>query len=304
MQCTVNFPANWVNAQAFETALSRSGGPHASGSSEVRFCFPVRCKIMIDTAIRLLSLVNQLSLATKRVFLDFEEGEAGTMGYLNRMGFFEHLNSAICVTPGRPVFSAAKIYRGQNAGLVEIARINKDYQDQELPTKLVDVLMHAYGDQPDAGQLQGAAFLIFAELIDNVFSHSKTPLDGFASLQFYPSGKSLKVAVSDSGLGIMKTLRPALEAEKSNLVALSDVNFLVEIFREGISRHGDRRGNGLKGAAGKAMKFGANLDVRLPNLRVLLTPAKGMYQANTAYCSDNLPLLWGTHIAFEFNLGP
>ena len=26
--------------------------------------------------------------ATKRVRLDFEEGEADTMGYLNRMGFF------------------------------------------------------------------------------------------------------------------------------------------------------------------------------------------------------------------------
>jgi hypothetical protein len=284
LQCTVKFPADWVNALTFEIALDRSGGPHASECTEVRFCFPIRCKIMIDTAIRLLSLVNQLSLTTKRVLLDFEEGEAGTMGYLDRMGFFEHLDPAVNVSPNRPVFSAATIYRGKNTGLVEIARINKDRQDQTLPTR-------------------GAAFLIFAELIDNVFSHSKTPLDGFAALQYYPTGKSLKVAVSDSGLGIMDTLRPALEAEQSNLVALSDVDLLVEIFREGISRHGDRRGNGLKGAAGKAMKFGANLDVRLPNLRVFLTPAKGMYQPNKAYCSDRLPLLWGTHIAFEFKLG-
>lgn len=304
MQCTVNFPAKWVNASSFETALRRSGGPHGGVSSEVKFCFPTDCKVMIDTAIRLLSLVNQLSSASKHVVLDFEEGWTGTMGYLDRMGFFEHLDPEISVLPERPFFSAATIHRGRNSGLVEIARINKDEEDEDLPTRLTEVLMRAYGDRPNADQLDRAAWLIFAELIGNIFEHSRTPLDGFAALQFYPAGKSLTVAVSDSGYGIMDTLRPALVARQSNLIALSDVDLLVEIFRQGISRHGGNdRGHGLKGAAGKAIKFGANMDVRLPNQRVLLTPAKGTYQPNTAYCSEQLPLVWGTHISFDFNLG-
>ena len=42
---------------------------------------------MVDVAIRLLSLVNQLVAATKRVQLNFEEGEAGTMGYLTALDF-------------------------------------------------------------------------------------------------------------------------------------------------------------------------------------------------------------------------
>jgi hypothetical protein len=50
------------------------------------------------------------------------------------------------------------------------------------------------------------------------------------------------------------------------------------------------------------MKFSAELDVRLPNQRVLLTPARGAYRVNTAHCYEQLPLIWGTHIGFAFRL--
>jgi len=257
---------------------------------------------MVDAAIRLLSLINQLSFCTLGVRLNFEEGEAGTMGYLNRVGFFDHLAPAVEVLPARPAVSGADIYRGTNLELVEIARINKDYRDETLLSRLTDALMCACGTRNDAGELKGAAWTIFAELIDNVFSHSATPLDGYAALQVYTRGGKLKVAVSDSGLGIMQTLRPALRTEFPKLTALSDTDLVVEIFRQGLSRHGPDRGCGLKYSAAKAIKFRANLDVRLPNNRVLLTPAAGSYQANTAYGYDQLPLMWGTHICFDFRL--
>jgi hypothetical protein len=258
--------------------------------------------MMIDAAVRLLSLANQLAYTTRRVCLDFAEGEAGTMGYLNRMGFFDHLDPAVEVLPSRPPYSGAKLYGGGNTGLVEIARINKNNRDQHLPTRLTEALMRSCGQRADARELEGAAWTIFAELIDNVFSHSRTPLDGYAALQAYQGGRRLSVAVSDSGLGIMQTLRPALQSEFPRLVGLSDLDLLVEVFRQGLSRHGADRGCGLKGSAAKAIKFNADLDVRLPSQRVLLTPARGSYLANTAHCYDQLPLLWGTHIAFTFSL--
>jgi hypothetical protein len=65
--------------------------------------------MMVDGAIRLLSLANQL---TRRVRLNFEEGEFGTMGYLNRMGFFDHLHPDIEVLPGRPLWSVSTIDAG------------------------------------------------------------------------------------------------------------------------------------------------------------------------------------------------
>jgi len=285
-----------------ERAVQAAGAPHGPGIYEVEFRFPVGSKLMIDAAVRILSLVNQLAFTTRRVRLIFDEGEAGTMGYLNRMGFFDHLAREVEVGPVRPAQSAAAIYRGGNAGLVEIARINKGHRDHQLPGRLADAIGRGCASRPDIKELTGAAWTIFAELIDNVFSHSQTRLDGLAALQMYPRGDRLVVAVSDSGLGIMETLRPALQTSSPHLTGLSDLDLLVEIFRQGLSRHGADRGDGLKGSAAKAMKFQADLDVRLPNQRVRLTPARGAYAPNRAYCFDGLPLLWGTHIAFTFRL--
>jgi hypothetical protein len=299
----IRFPAQWVTASKFEATLRNSCGPHDPSTFEVGFEIPTGCKVMVDAAIRLLSLANQLACTTKRIQLNFEEGEAGTMGYLNRLGFFDFLAPEIEVLPARPGYSAAEIHRGGSAALVEIARINKDARDEELPGRLTEALMRSCRGRRDASKLEGAAWTIFAELIDNIFSHSRTRLDGYAALQVYSGGDRLLVAVSDSGLGIMDTLRPSLKTEFPQLAGLSDTDLLVEVFRQGISRHGADRGCGLKGSAAKAIKFEADLDVRLPNQRVLLTPARGTYEPNTAYCYEGLPLIWGTHIAFAFRLG-
>jgi hypothetical protein len=145
VRCVIRFPAQWVNAAKFETALRYSCGPHDAGTFEVSFEFPANCKVMVDAAIRLLSLVNQLASTTRRVRLDFEEGESGTMGYLNRMGFFDHLASDVEVRPARPSYSMAEIHRGGSTALVEIARINKDARDEDLPTRLTTALMCSCG---------------------------------------------------------------------------------------------------------------------------------------------------------------
>lgn len=303
MHCEVRFPSQWINASRFDLALRASCGPHDPGTFEVTFEVPTGCKVMVEAAIRFLSLANQLAVSTRRVRIRFEEGEPGTMGYLNRMGFFDYLAPEVEVLPFRPDYSAAEAYRGGNAALVEIARISKDVRDEDLPTRLTAALMRSCHNRPDAAELEGAAWTIFAELIDNVFSHSSTVLDGYAALQVYPKSDRLSVAVSDSGRGIMQTLRPAIGKEFPRLAGLSDTQLLVEVFRQGLSRHGPDRGCGLKGSAAKAIKFQAVLDVRLPHQRVVLMPARGAYRINTAECYDGLPLIWGTHIGFGFRLG-
>ncbi len=302
MICNVEFPAKWIDSSTMEIYLRTGPGPHDNSFSNAKFVFPIGCKVMIDAAVRLLSLFNQLDICQKRVQLVFDEGESGAMGYLDRMGFFDHLSKNIEVIPARPFVSGAEIYGGTNTSLVEIARINPKFRDETLLTRLTGALMRSCCERPDADELEGAAWTIFAELIDNIFSHSETSIDGYAALQLYPRGNSLRVAVSDSGLGIMGTLRPALENESPSLSNLSDVELLVEIFKQGISRHGSDRGCGLKGSAAKAIKYRAQLDVRLPNLRVLLSPGKEGYRPNTAYCYESLPLIWGTHIYFDFSL--
>ncbi len=299
----ISFPADWVDSSAMEKVLSAGPSAHATQYSKIEFRFPIDCKVMIDAAVRLLSLFNQLYYSSRNVSLIFEEdGYGSTMGYLNRMGFFDYLAQGIEVLPSRPDISGKDIHGGTNATLVEIARINRDERDQELPNALTKALMRSCGKRADAKELDGAAWTIFAELIDNIFSHSETPIDGYAALQLYSRGNNLKVAVSDSGLGIMDTLRPSLKHEFPSLANLSDIDLLVKIFRQGISRHGTDRGCGLKGSAKKAMKFKAQLDIRLPTSRLNFIPGHDGYQPDRAFCYDNLPLIWGTHICFTFTL--
>src|ERR1700680_755409 len=110
--------------------------------------------------MRLLSLANQIASTSRRVRLNFEEGGAGTMGYLNRMGFFDHLHSDIEVTPSRPFYSAALVRRGSNNMLVEIERINKDSRDVDLPTRLSEAVSRACDTRADIDELKGAAWTI------------------------------------------------------------------------------------------------------------------------------------------------
>lgn len=300
-ECMVTFPAKWIDGGAFEEAVaSATVGPHDAGL--IHLTFPIGSKVMVDTGLRLLSLANQLDHCTRRVRLDFAEGEFGAMGYLNRMGFFDYLAPGVEVLPSRPRLSGSALHKGRSAKLVEIARVVGDGRDDPLPSRLTRVLTRACSQRGDIVELDGAAFTIFAELIGNVSEHSQTRLDGFAALQVYEKSGSVMVAVSDSGLGIMSTLRPTLTTAHPALEHLSDIDLLVEVFRQGVSRYGrdSGRGCGLKGSAAKAIRFQADLDVRLPNLRVLLKPGRDGYGHDVAYCYDSLPLLWGTHICFTF----
>ena len=303
MHCVVDFPPDWINGDRFEEALLESHGPFSDGIYEVAFKFSTGCRIMVDSAIRILSLANQLVSSTRRVRMFFNEGEVGTMGYLNRMGFFDQLHPDVMISPERPVYSRARLHQGQNEKLVEIARINKDDRDVGLPSRLVNVISRVCQNRADVNELSHSIWTIFCELIDNIFEHSATKLDGYAALQTYVEGNRLFVAVSDSGLGIMETLRPTLKSQFPQLELKNDTDLLVMVFRQGLSRHGEDRGCGLKGCAAKAIKYNATLDVRLPSQRLVLIPARGAYEPNRAYRSERLPLMWGTHIGITFDLG-
>ncbi len=278
--------------------------PHDKNVDHAVIRVAANVSIMVDAAVRLLSLLNQLAASTRRVVLEFENMD-GAMGYLNRIRFFELLSSDVVVKPRRPSVSMGALRKGQSAGLVELERINYGARAKRLPTKLAERLGEACSERTDEKELTDAAFTVFSEIIDNVYSHvyeeRQNELDGFVALQVYKNGNTAKVVVSDSGKGILHTLRPTLTDAK--LQRLSDTELVVEIFRQGLSRHGNNRGCGLKASADSAIKYKTQLDVRLPNCVVHLIPARGTYEANTAYCRENMPLLWGTHLCFDFRLG-
>lgn len=259
---------------------------------------------MLDAGTRLLSLVNQLAHRGRGVSIEFAEGYAGAMGYLDRIGFFDHLYPSVEVDPELPSFSASANarYRGKNPGVVELRPISLAHRDRSIPRQLADALEGAYMSRRDHSTLGHAAFTMFAELIDNIIEHSDTEVDGYVALQVYPRGGTALIAVSDSGRGILDTIKPSLTDQR--LRNLSDPELIVRMFNEGYSRYGKERGCGLRQCAEHALKYNADLYLRLPTSSLHLVPARagGYQQRNIAYCAKDLPLLWGTHIAFEFRL--
>jgi hypothetical protein len=301
MSCSIEFGgATWLTVKHFEDAFSSNSPlemPHAS----VIFKLKDGCKPMLDFIGRLLAFCNQLVSAGKQVTLDFE-GPKSALSYLDRVGFFDILNEKIVVLPNRPSGNRLRAYKGNNSGVIEFRLIDPIAPDSDTPKLLRQSFVSCAGTsyfQP--------AFTILAELYGNVIEHSKTPLPGFACLQFYPKARKIQTVISDNGLGIIGTLSavvPQKYPHVARLIAAAEhpgVALLTEVFKKGALSQvdADGRGIGLKLSGDVAERFKAKISVRQSDfeLRVYYEPEGVRFSSRL-----NLPYLAGTHICFEFKL--
>ncbi len=298
--CRINLPGTWISAKVLEQILQRSQNCLAYDDMPLIVIFHKRCKIMVDAA-RLLSLANQLTSRNRPVTFAFDGIWNEAMGYLARINFFNLLSEQVKVVPERPDDTLINHRQNNNRNLVEFISIHPSDQEAILsvPRKLTDALILAMDARPDIQQLRHTAFTIFAELIDNIYNHSLTTLNGFVGLQVYRAGVEVQVVVSDSGVGLIQTARQKLPSHER---MKSDIELVTMIFREGVPWDGDKRGLGLKQCAAKALKFNARVNVRLANFNLELAPTERGYQVSEKECSWNLPQLHGTHICFYFPL--
>jgi hypothetical protein len=297
---TITFPGQWIAADQFEQALHQTSTHSFFQSTGVRFRFLPSCKMMVDAAVRLLSLANQLADEGVPVTMQFEDEQNGVMSYLNRANFFTLLSPQICVLPGRPDSSLAKRYYGYSKSLVEFEPVNPAYNEQikDIPTKLVDALTTAIEGQSET--FGNAMFTIFTELINNIYDHSQTILDGFAALQVYARGNRVQVVVSDSGVGLLETLRPKLLTQASK--DLPDAELVRYLFRDELEWENAGKGQGLHTCARKALRYNGSADIRLATCRIQLQPSQGTYDSATMSYQSNLTPIKGTHVCFSFGL--
>jgi hypothetical protein len=290
-------PNDWIGAARFESILKRTGNPHKSPVIQIRV--PVKCRIMVDAGIRLLSLINQLSSECCSVKVIFEGENNDAWGYLTRANFFAELSPLVNV---EPIPLPNLFPEGSNSNLVEFKRIDPkgDSSKDTTAKTLIKSLGSSLKPEQTKNSLLTAAGTIFSELIQNIYDHSKAPIDGYAALQVYGKAKKVQVVVSDSGLGLLNTLRPTLTFTKYD--GLSDTDLITAIFTEGLSSKGPDRGNGIKACADFAWRLKAPIELRLPNSSISFRPTTNGFQAVNAALTSNLPLLWGTHFSFSFPL--
>lgn len=298
----ITFPEQWITSDIFEQTLQQNSLSPFFDSASVTFRFPPSCYMMVDAAVRLLSLANQLMSERIPVTIIFENELNGVMSYLNRANFFTLLSERVRVLPARPDPAYAKRYQGQNRNLVEFKSIGFNYSDHvaSTPRQLADTLEVALEARPDRASLSSAAYTIFAELITNVHDHSQTILDGFAALQVYPQGKKVQVVVSDSGIGLLETLRPKLLTLTSK--HFTDTELIRALFCDNLDWDKKEKGMGLSQCARTALKYKGSVGIRLGTYGVKLKPSLLGYEANDIQYQQDLFLLKGTHICFSFPL--
>ncbi|MDO6839494.1 ATP-binding protein [Paraglaciecola chathamensis] len=299
---------SWLTCEKFEESYLNIGDLLGSAEPNVVISFPEDFKVLLIAGARIISLSNQLNHAGKQVTLNFKKC-THAIGYLNRLGCFDHIHKNIEVLPKRPKSSKAKQYKGNSKNIVEIGDIDLNAFNEDLPKELTAAFTHQVGDD-----YYMAAFTVFSELIGNVEEHSETPIPGFAALQLY-SGKQkhIQTVISDHGRGLSNTLKANLSVHYPKLASTlnlddieSDVSLIKKALTDGkLSRFGHNsddkaRGLGLKRSQDYALKYNAEITIRQESFLVKLIFSKGELVKSS--CKKNLGIIAGTHICFDFIL--
>ncbi len=292
----------WLTAKDVEKLLSKAGSPLDSPCQQVVFSLKEGSRMMLDALARLLALSNQLAHAGKTVVLDFTESRS-TATYLDRLGFFDHLNDAIQVLPKRALRGRSQEFRGNNDGVVEFRSIDPAQEESEIPRLLERSFVACAGERYSV-----AVMTILSELYTNVLEHSGATVPGFAGLQSYKAAHHIQAVISDSGCGIVGTLGSVLDQRYPKVaqkIAVSKdhagVALLKEVFSSGrISQvEAEGRGLGLKRSREFANKFRARISVRQRDFELRIHHSNDRV---TFTHDTNLVRIEGTHICFDFML--
>lgn len=300
----IDFPSGWVDANTYENAVL-AGRDFFNDKVRVSFVFKKNTKLLLEVIARFISLINQLNDCGVKVVVDLDNC-SDSHSYLNRAGFFDLANKGIIILPKRPTSSTAQQFKGNCRALVEFGEICPKSENKQLK----DDLRTSFIAQTSA-EYANVATLFFAEFIGNVSDHSESKLKGFSGLQLYSppnSKKHIQAVISDSGRGVVATLRTTLEQHYPDLYKKypenqhgSDIGLALEVFSKGkITRFGKESGRGLgfKSTSDNASRFDANLSIRLTDFSIQLIYRKGVLISEDIL--KNLTYVYGTHICFDF----
>nr|WP_216610548.1 ATP-binding protein [Vibrio coralliilyticus] len=295
----------WLRISDFENILIECEDLWSNSVDRIRFKF-CDCSILLGAISRILCLVNQLAHEGKSLTLDFSECER-SFTYLCRVGLFDELDGAIKVVPE---VQDRSCFYGKNDKVMEFVSIPYQTEHTDLPTKLKQSFISLAGEEH-----ANTAFGFIAEFINNIIEHSETSIPGVAALQVYEKGghgKNVQTVFSDSGKGIVGTLRPVLESRYPDLFKMfpqdnaeTNASLLKEVFEKGgISGAKDSnyrsRGLGMKISAKNAARFDATICIRQEYFEISLSYRDG--KINEFYFQESLTKILGTHICFDFYL--
>lgn len=300
--------SNWVSGYIFETLLREELNISAFYGNDISFKIPESTYLPVDTIVRLLNLLNQLQHKKYNLTVLFE-GESESMGYLNRIGFFDFLNPNVTIKPERPTESGRVAFKGNNSSVIELESVTTTKIDNSLPERISQTIFEHFKNESDEEKkkLKQICQAIFSELITNIYEHSKTELDGFAVLQLYKGDNPrAEVIVCDSGIGLMESLKPSLKSHNAKFANHSGKELIAEIFEVGgvtSKPPTEGAGNGLETCFRQAKKMNSDVSIRLKTEQFRLMKVAEVSNLSDAFkYMDGLIPIEGTFISFSVPL--
>ncbi|KIL35187.1 hypothetical protein SD71_16330 [Cohnella kolymensis] len=115
--------------------------------------------------------------------------------YISRMNFFDEVGFH---------YQEHFTRRKESGRFIPITRITESNY-MSITSDLTKIIQQQWGGID--GSIVAALDWSIAEIIDNVFNHSETKIDGFVVAQHFPSRNRIDVTVVDGGMGIPKRLK-------------------------------------------------------------------------------------------------
>jgi len=166
----------------------------ALNSSCEEIVFDLRpCKWLPPTAlVTIVSMYKNIEVTTDcRIELLHPNDE--TKHYLNRIDFYENIE-----------IDVPFIYRNDSTGRFrEIENINSVEEVRNVSNDLVTIIENqANVSEKLVDDIESC----LGEILDNIFHHSYSPIDGFVCAQTFSQKREAEFAICDTGIGIMESL--------------------------------------------------------------------------------------------------
>ncbi|WP_305548624.1 STAS-like domain-containing protein [Sediminibacterium sp.] len=125
------------------------------------------------------------------------------------------------------------------------------------------------------------------EICDNVINHSDSITGGFVQVVTFPTNNSLAFTVSDSGKGILKSLKEGIPTLQTDSQAIG------EAIKSGVTRNKEfGQGNGLAGTLRITTMTEGSLDITSGSARIISTSS-----SNKVFENEDLRAFDGTSIS-------
>lgn len=162
--------------------------------------------VAIVSMVQFLKHINREKNINQKLILRHPYGES-LKHYLNRINFYELVG-----------IETEEIIRRDSSGrFFEVTNINSHTEVRDISENLAQIFMQQTNSSED---LSGNINSSLSEILDNIFHHSRSPIDGVVCAQTFSRKREAEFAICDTGIGIKESL--SHNPEYSNLTSDED----------------------------------------------------------------------------------